>query len=312
MAQRLQEDHCCSSLRICCGAELACARAAMPAWSWIPEFSAGGSSECEPEFASFDPDARRGARMLALRKKIGAAAPDWTRREGDRLLDGLGGKVREWVEDDLQFAKFESAPAAIKTAPMEELALPIAAIRRYLECPLQGAARYSLGMLEDEDAPEDAEDEPVEQSRLNRAVMLRKVFWRAGGKLDAIDEEYAREVRIAQAHGHASSGQFADAAKAADDSALRQWIAQASEAGVSDFDGWNDIRIGRADEFADAAEPLPPISLNAEVHRHDGTIMSRAREPLRHDSRRVARGRRRDQLRAAQERSKPKIFSRRF
>jgi exodeoxyribonuclease V gamma subunit len=158
---------------------------------------------------------------------------------------------------------------------MEELALPIAAIRRYLECPLQGAARYSLGMLEDEEAPDDAEDEPVEQSRLNRAVMLRKVFWRTGGKLDAIDEEYAREVRIAQAHGHASAGQFAEAAKAADDSALRQWIAQASEAGVSDFDGWNDFRIGRADEFADAAKPLPPISLNAEVHRHDGTIMTR-------------------------------------
>ncbi len=242
---------------------------------YFPEFSAGASSECEPEFASFDPDARRGARMLALRRKIGAAAPDWTRREGDGLLDGLGGKLREWVKDDLQFAKFESAPAATTFAPMEELALAIAAIRRYLECPLQGAARYSLGMLEDEEAPEDAEDEPVEQSRLNRAVMLRKVFWRAGGKLDAIDEEYAREVRIAQAHGHASAGQFAEAAKAADDSALRQWIAQASEAGVSDFDGWNDFRIGRADEFADAAKPLPPISLNAEVHRHDGTIMTR-------------------------------------
>ena len=192
--------------------------------------------------------------MLALRKKIDAAAPDWTRREGDRLLDSLGGKLRERVEEDLQFAKFESTPAATNPAPAEELALPIAAIRRYLECPLQGAARYSLGMLEDEDAPEDAEDEPVEQSRLNRTVMLRNVFWRAGGKLDVIDEEYAREVRIAQARGHASAGQFAEAAKAADDSALRQWIAQASEAGVNDFDGWKDIRIGRADEFADAAE----------------------------------------------------------
>ncbi len=158
---------------------------------------------------------------------------------------------------------------------MEEIALPIAAIRRYLECPLQGAARYSLGMLEDEDAPEDAEDEPVEQSRLNRTVMLRKIFWRAGGKLDVIGKEYAREVRIAQAHGHASAGQFAEAAKASDDSALRQWIAQASEVGVSDLDRWKDIRIGRADEFADVAEMLPPISLNAEIHRHDGTIMTR-------------------------------------
>jgi exodeoxyribonuclease V gamma subunit len=243
---------------------------------YFPELSAGASSACEPEFASFDPDARRGARMLALRKKIGATTPDWMRREGDRLLDSLGGKLREHVKDDLQFAKFESTPPLATTpAPEEELALPIAAIRRYLECPLQGAARYSLGMLEDEDVPEEAEDEPVEQSRLNRAVMLRKVFWRAGGKLGVIDEEYAREVRIAQAHGHASAGQFAEAAKAADDSALRQWIAQASEAGVSDFHDWKDIRIGRADEFADAAEILPPIYLDAEVHRHDGTTVTR-------------------------------------
>jgi exodeoxyribonuclease V gamma subunit len=242
---------------------------------YFPEFSAGAPSKCDPEFASLDPDAWRGARMLALRKKIGADAPEWAMREGDRLLDGLGVKLRDRVEQDLQFAKFESPLAATNPAAMEELALPIAAIRRYLECPLQGAARYSLGMLEDEDAPEDAEDEPVEQSRLNRAVMLRKVFWRAGGKLDVIENEYAREVRIAQAYGHASAGQFADAARAADDSALRQWIAQASEAGVSDFDGWNDIRIGRADEFADAAKPLPPIFLNAEVHRHDGTIVTR-------------------------------------
>ncbi|MFZ0677109.1 exodeoxyribonuclease V subunit gamma [Candidatus Binatus sp.] len=242
---------------------------------YFPEFGAAGSSACGAEFASFDPDARRGARMLALRKKINESMRDSTRLEGAGLLDCLGEELRERVEEDLQFAKFESTPAATNLAPMEEIALPIAAIRRYLECPLQGAARYSLGMLEDEDAPEDAEDEPVEQSRLNRTVMLRKIFWRAGGKLDVIGKEYAREVRIAQAHGHASAGRFAEAAKASDDSALREWIAQASEAGVSDLDRWKDSRIGRADEFADVAEMLPPISLNAEIHRHDGTIMTR-------------------------------------
>ncbi|MGA8641828.1 exodeoxyribonuclease V subunit gamma [Candidatus Binatus sp.] len=242
---------------------------------YFPEFSAAGSSACEPEFESFDPDARRGARMLALRKEISESTPDRTRLEGDGLLGCLGGELRERVEEDLQFAKFQSTPAATNPAAAEEIALPIAAIRRYLECPLQGAARYSLGMLEDEEAPEDAEDEPVQQSRLNRTVLLRTIFWRAGGTLDAIDEEYAREVRIAQARGRASAGQFAEAAKASDDSALREWIAQASGAGVSDLDRWKDIRIGRADEFADVAEMLAPISLNAEIQRHDGTTVTR-------------------------------------
>lgn len=239
---------------------------------YFPEFR-GESSEGEPQFASFDEDARRGARMFALRKRIEAAAPGRTTWDGDRLLNSLGAKSRARVEADLQFVKFDSAAAATSPAA-EEIALPIAAIRRYLECPLQGAARYSLGMLEDEEAPEEPEDEPIEQSRLNRAVMLRNVFWRAGGKLEAIGEEYAREVRIAQTYGNAPAGQFAQAAAKTDASALCKWIAQASQAGVNDFDGWKDIRIGRADEFADAAEILAPIILNADVRRHDGTTVT--------------------------------------
>jgi exodeoxyribonuclease V gamma subunit len=241
---------------------------------YFPEFSADASSDSENEFTSFDSDARRGARMLALRRKIEAGAPGRKMWNGDRLLDSLGAKSRDRVEADLQFAKFEVRSDITTTAPPEKIWLPIAAIRRYLECPLQGAARYSLGMLEDEDASEEAEDEPIEQSILNRTVMLRNVFWRSGGRLDLLADEYAREVRVAQAHGRASAGRFAEAAKAADDSALRQWIEKASQAGVSDFDQWKDIRIGRADEFADAVDILPPITLEADVRRHDGTVVA--------------------------------------
>ena len=73
---------------------------------------------------------------------------------------------------------------------------------------------------------------------------------------------------------HAPAGLFAEAAEETDTPALRKWIAQASQAGVSDFAGWKDIRIGRADEFADAAEVHDPIVLNANVRRHDGTTVT--------------------------------------
>jgi len=241
---------------------------------YFPEFADRTAPESDREFASFDPDARRGARMLALRQKIDAAATHRAEPQRERLLDRLGGKLRERLQEDLQFAEFETAPAAASQAPMEEIALPIAAIRKYLECPFQGAARYSLGMLEDEDATEQAEDEPVEQSRLDRTVMLREVFWRIRANLDVLDDEYAREVRIAQANGHAPAGLFAQIAQRADDAALRQWIAQASQAGVTDFDKWKDVRIGRADEFADPGEILAPIALNANLRRHDGTTVT--------------------------------------
>ena len=174
---------------------------------YFQEFDAGSSSDCEHEFVSFDPDARRGARMLALQK---------TDQSRDRVRTcGIASaeKLNARLDEELQFAKFETSSDASTPARTEEIALPIAAIRRYLECPLQGAARYSLGMLEDEDAPEEAEDEPIEQSRLNRAVMLRNVFWRTGGKPELIGEEYAREVRIAQTYGNAPAGLFAEAAE---------------------------------------------------------------------------------------------------
>ncbi len=234
---------------------------------YFPEFT-GVPPDSDRELASFDPDARRGARMLALRKKIDDAIPHRAKPDDDRLLDRLGGKSGERLREDLQFARFGTAPAA--TDRTQALALPIAAIRKYLECPSQGAARYSLGMLEDEDAPEQTEDEPVEQSRLDRTVMLRDVFWRAGNKLEVLDEEYAREVRVAQAMGHAPAGQYAQAAEDFDVETLHQWMAQASKAGVADFGEWKDIRIGRADEFADAGAIVAAIELNARVRRHDG------------------------------------------
>ena len=231
---------------------------------YFPEFVDDTKSELnhENEISSFDPDARRGARMLALKER--------SKFDGDILLDRSEGKLGSCLRKELQFAEFAAPSDAEHHAPSDEIALPIAAIRKYLECPLQGAARYSLGMLEDEDPPEEAEDEPIEQSRLDRTVMLRNVFRRAGGKLDALDEEYSLELRIAQARGHAAAGQFAQAAANADASALKHWSTQASAAGVTDFGEWKDTRIGRADEFADAGEILAPIALNATVKRHDG------------------------------------------
>ena len=91
----------------------------------------------------------------------------------------------------------------------------------------------------------------------------------------SLDEEYAREVRIAQTHGNAPAGQFAQAAKDTDTAALRKWIAQASKAGVNDFADGKTFGSG-----APTSSPTPPrfslrSSLTAEVHRRDGTTVTR-------------------------------------
>jgi hypothetical protein len=40
------------------------------------------------------------------------------------------------------------------------------------------------------------------------------------------------------------------------------------------LDGWKDIRLGRADEFAEASEILASIELTANVRRHDRTTVT--------------------------------------
>jgi exodeoxyribonuclease V gamma subunit len=244
---------------------------------YFPEFADAVAPPSAPEFTNFDSDARCGARMFAVRRKIESSGTYRPPRRGENLLADLGPKLRDRLQAELQFARFETQPAAAQPAPApdDEIALPIAAIRRYLECPLQGAARYSFGMLNDEDPPDDAVDEPVEQSRLDRTVMLRNVFLHAGPDFASLDNECARQVRLAQARGQSPAGLFADAAATADAAALRQWVAQASKAGVTDFDKWKDIRIGRAEEFANVGEILAPIVLDASVRRHDGTTTTR-------------------------------------
>ena len=241
---------------------------------YFPEFAGGSDLDRDRELASFDPDARRGARMIALREKLRPLVKDADNCGG--LLNRLVPKLRERLEVELQFAQFEQPSEPQDQPPAEEIALPIAALRSYLECPLQGAARHALRMLEDEDAPNESDDEPLGQSRLDRTVMLRDVFWQARGNPELLDDEYQRAVRIAQCRGQASAGQFAQAASAADKSALRTWSDEASMAGVADLQGWRDIRFGRADEFADAGEILPPIALDVDVRRRDGSTIKRS------------------------------------
>lgn len=57
--------------------------------------------------------------------------------------------------------------------------VPVTAIRRFLECPLQGSTRYLLRMYEQDDTSEPEEDEVFHTSPMDRARILRASFRRA-------------------------------------------------------------------------------------------------------------------------------------
>ena len=71
---------------------------------YFPEFVDDAKSELtdENEISSFDPDARRGARMLALKER--------SKFDGDILLDKSEGKLGARLRKELQFAEFAAPP----------------------------------------------------------------------------------------------------------------------------------------------------------------------------------------------------------
>src|ERR1700674_551448 len=192
----------------------------------------------DTELLSFDRTARRGARMAALRLDLlrhcaGAALPG----RGRMLLSRLSPQVQKRISRELRIMDLsdgaDGSDRGVAARGASAIALPLSALRRFLECPVQGAARYALGMREDQDdAGEDHQDEPVAQSILDRTVMLREAFWKSRGDRDSAADDYRGRFRIAQAQGRAPAGLFAQQAQSADLAALGEWLDQAHEAGA--------------------------------------------------------------------------------
>jgi len=242
--------------------------------AYFPDLRGDGDSA--QELVSFDPDARRGARMTALRRDLERHCEGAPLPQRAELSDAMSPEVRDRLRASLGRIEIP-APAGSRVDVAEEISLPLSALRRFLECPLQGAARYALGMLDDDEIPEDAEDEPLAQSTLDRTRLLRETFWAARGNPQRLRDEYRRIFRIAQMKGRAPAGPFAEAATGADLGLLIDWSVQAREAGASDLDEWREFRIGHTaeNETGDQIAILPDIELEAPIIGPGGKSLTR-------------------------------------
>src|SRR5260370_36365906 len=72
---------------------------------YFPEFADSPAPECERELVSFDSDARRGARMLALRKHLQGHAGKRPLPNHDELLKALPAKVADRIGTTLRLIK---------------------------------------------------------------------------------------------------------------------------------------------------------------------------------------------------------------
>ena len=226
----------------------------------LAQFAESDSGAAPKNLVSFDPDARRGARMLALRAHLESAAAARALPQQDELLAAIDSGTRTRLAGDLGLIELPEK-AATKS---DEIDLPLAAVRRFLECPLQGAARYALGMIQEDGVPEDTADEPIAQSRLNHALLLRVAFWTARGDPSAFRNAYLEGLEIAQMKGRAPAGPFADAALQSDCARFARWCEDLGDARVG-LGEWRVFRIGRGDEFSRADRVLPPLRLDVRI-----------------------------------------------
>ena len=150
--------------------------------------------------------------------------------------------------------------------------LSISALRHYLECPLQGAARYALGMREDEDGDDEYEDEePIERSGLDEcdaAARYALARQRKGSPISTIAmiEIYHARILDGLSRWVLLRRLFAPRTSIQLDHA----ITQANGLKIKNLDRWQRIAIGGVEEFSDVDQTLDPIVLDVDFLRADG------------------------------------------
>ncbi|MFW6050069.1 MAG: exodeoxyribonuclease V subunit gamma [Myxococcota bacterium] len=152
----------------------------------------------------------------------------------------------------------EGGAPAVRTAP-ETVRLSLAAVRRFLECPLQGWARAVAGIAEDDEAGAEAEeDEPFAPPARERAVALQRAFLGAVRQKRPFSETYREEVARLEAEGRWPTGALAARWAEQDACVLDAWGRGLGRLAADPPVTW---RFGPDVEHGDADRLLDPVVL---------------------------------------------------
>ncbi len=204
-------------------------------------------------------EARAEARTLALRRSLEASGG---RFDPDDAL-ARAGTDPAWAAlvDHLGIARLpEAAPA-----PEGRVELTISALTKFLEFPLQGWARFRVGLEEAEDEDVMArEDEPFETDRREETVMLRGVLLDAAAGGKPVEQAYDEVARDRALRGRGPSGLFAQGERSGHLEALEVWRSELAKLDV-DAGAIEVHRFGRAGEHARADHVHDALALDVDV-----------------------------------------------
>jgi len=155
-------------------------------------------------------------------------------------------------------------------APLQSESVSFRDLRRFLECPLQGWARWRLQLPEDEEEDEAArEDEPFAMDRLGETVLLREVFLDAlgrdmqSGDATLFEPLYDPRVESRTRRGLMPVGVFGSAERRRHLNCLAAWHESARRGDLLDLGRFGVYRFGRAGEAerVDRLESVIPIDV---------------------------------------------------
>jgi exodeoxyribonuclease V gamma subunit len=210
------------------------------------------------------PEARAEAKALAMRQHL--------ERVGARIGKGdLQRRARTdpaWaaVAGRLGFARLPDGGAATEG----RIVVPMYALVKFLEFPLQGWARFRVGLDEQED--EDAmalEDEPFETPRRDETLFLRSVLLEARGR--SLEEAYDAVVRDRELRGRGPSGVFAQGERESHLATLVTWKRELAACDIP-VDSIEVHRFGPAGEHARADEVHDAVVVDVGVEDAQGVL----------------------------------------
>lgn len=163
-------------------------------------------------------------------------------------------------------------PAITPTEAGETFTISLAQLRDFLENPLQGAAKYLLGLRDESDVDvAEREDEVLAPENRDRTVLLREAFWKAPGDPAAGGAALAELYAMAELRGTMPTGPFGHVALAEAHAALEPWHHNPPLFDLS-LAGWAPVRFGKsgAGEASERIEPalVIPVDLDGGKRVH--------------------------------------------
>jgi exodeoxyribonuclease V gamma subunit len=222
-------------------------------------FPRPGAGAEENELAMHLPQARAEARALAIRRALEARG---MRVEASRIQARAETSLA-WgiLADSLGLARLPEPPLASE----ERVIVPMYALVKFLEFPLQGWARFRVGLDEmDEDDVLARENEPFETDLRDETLLLRDVLWSAAATGRTLDEAYDAMVRDRELRGQGPSGVFAQGEREDHRATLEAWCGELERAQMPIADV-EVHRFGRAGEHSRADHVHEPLVIDVPV-----------------------------------------------